>query len=92
MGTTCWDIFRSVIARPTLIANGDNDRMVPSILSEDLHQCIKGSELIRYPGSGHGGVFPYRERFAPSPPFSSAADCAPTFEGIVWTDSTHAEL
>ena len=55
----------STITQPTLIANGDNDRMVPSILSEDLHQRIKGSELIIYPDSGHGGIFQYHETFAP---------------------------
>ena len=33
----------STITQPTLIANGDNDRMVPSVLSEDLHRRIKGS-------------------------------------------------
>jgi pimeloyl-ACP methyl ester carboxylesterase len=55
----------SVITQPTLIANGDNDRMVPSILSADLHQRIKGSELIIYPNSGHGGIFQHGEQFAP---------------------------
>lgn len=55
----------SKITQPTLIANGDNDRMVPSILSQDLHQRIKGSELIIYPDSGHGGIFQFHERFAP---------------------------
>jgi len=55
----------STITQPTLIANGDNDRMVPSVLSEDLHQRIKGSELIIYPDSGHGGIFQYHEKFAP---------------------------
>lgn len=55
----------SVITQPTLIANGDNDRMVPSVLSEDLHRRIKGSELIIYPNSGHGGIFQYWEKFAP---------------------------
>ena len=54
----------STITQPTLIANGDNDRMVPSILSEDLHRRIKGSELIIYPDSGHGGIFQYHEKFA----------------------------
>jgi pimeloyl-ACP methyl ester carboxylesterase len=53
------------ITHPTLIANGDNDRMVPSVLSEDLHRRIKGSELIIYPDSGHGGIFQYHEEFAP---------------------------
>ena len=55
----------SIITQPTLIANGDNDRMVPSVLSEDLHRRIAGSELIIYPGSGHGGIFQFHERFAP---------------------------
>jgi pimeloyl-ACP methyl ester carboxylesterase len=55
----------SVITQPTLIANGDNDRMVPSILSEDLHRRIKGSELIIYPDSGHGGIFQFHDKFAP---------------------------
>ncbi|MDH6493818.1 alpha/beta hydrolase [Streptomyces sp. SAI-149] len=55
----------SAITQPTLIANGDNDRMVPSVLSEDLHRRIKGSELIIYPDSGHGGIFQYHDRFAP---------------------------
>jgi pimeloyl-ACP methyl ester carboxylesterase len=55
----------SKITQPTLIANGDNDRMVPSILSEDLHRRIKGSELVIYPDSGHGGIFQYYDEFAP---------------------------
>jgi pimeloyl-ACP methyl ester carboxylesterase len=55
----------STVTQPTLIANGDNDRMVPSVLSEDLHRRIKGSELIIYPDSGHGGIFQYHDRFAP---------------------------
>ncbi|MDE1675220.1 alpha/beta fold hydrolase [Nocardia gipuzkoensis] len=55
----------SVITQPTLIANGDNDRMVPSVLSEDLHRRIKNSELIIYPNSGHGAIFQYWEKFAP---------------------------
>ena len=56
----------STFTQPTLIANGDNDRMVPSVLSEDLHRRIKGSELIIYPDSGHGGVFQFHDRFAPA--------------------------
>jgi pimeloyl-ACP methyl ester carboxylesterase len=55
----------STITQPTLIANGDNDRMVPSVLSHDLHARIAGSELIIYPNSGHGGIFQYGEKFAP---------------------------
>ena len=55
----------STFTQSTLIANGDNDRMVPSVLSEDMHRRIKGSELIIYPDSGHGGVFQFHEKFAP---------------------------
>jgi pimeloyl-ACP methyl ester carboxylesterase len=56
----------STITQPTLIANGDNDRMVPSVLSEDLHRRIPGSELIIYPDSGHGGIFQFHAKFAPA--------------------------
>jgi pimeloyl-ACP methyl ester carboxylesterase len=55
----------SAITQPTLIANGDHDRMVPSVLSEDLHRRIPGSELIIYPDSGHGGIFQYHDKFIP---------------------------
>lgn len=55
----------STFTQPTLIANGDNDRMVPSVLSEDLHRRIKGSELVIYPDSGHGGIFQHYANFAP---------------------------
>ena len=55
----------SLLTQPTLIANGDHDRMVPSDLSEDLHRRIRDSELIIYPDSGHGGIFQFHEKFAP---------------------------
>jgi pimeloyl-ACP methyl ester carboxylesterase len=55
----------SALTLPTLIANGDHDRMVPTALSEDLHRRIKGSQLIIYPNSGHGGIFQFHEKFAP---------------------------
>jgi len=55
----------SIITQPTLIANGDNDRMVPSVLSEELHQRVPGSQLIIYPNSGHGAIFQYHTEFAP---------------------------
>ena len=37
------------ITQPTLIANGDNDRMVPSVLSADLHHRIKGASRSSTP-------------------------------------------
>jgi len=55
----------STFTQPTLIANGDHDRMVPTSLSEDLHHRIRGSELIIYPNSGHGGIFQFHKEFAP---------------------------
>ena len=54
----------SLVTAPTLIANGDNDRMVPSDLSTDLHHLIPNSKLTMYPNSGHGGVFQYHEQFS----------------------------
>lgn len=53
----------SKITQPTLIANGDHDRMVPSVLSEDMHRRIGGSQLVIYPNSGHGGIFQYHDEF-----------------------------
>src|SRR5512132_1322071 len=53
----------SRITQPTLIANGDHDRMVPSVLSGDLHRRIQGSELIIYPDSGHCGIVQYHREF-----------------------------
>ncbi len=55
----------SSISNPTLIANGDNDRMVPSALSRDLASRIMDSEVIIYPNSGHGGIFQHHEQFVP---------------------------
>ena len=56
----------STITQPTLIANGDHDRMVPSVLSHDLHRRIPGSKLMIYPDSGHGGIFQFHQDFAPA--------------------------
>lgn len=53
----------SRITAPTLIANGDHDRMVPTELSEDMHRRIPNSTLVIYPEAGHGGVFQYHEAF-----------------------------
>ena len=39
--------------------------MVPSVLSNDLHERIVGSELVIYPNSGHGGIFQHHTEFAP---------------------------
>ena len=56
----------SRITAPTLIANGDHDRMVPTPLSVDLHRRIPLSRLLILPDAGHGGVFQHHEEFIPA--------------------------
>ena len=46
----------SGVHHPMLVANGDNDRMVPTKNTHDLAQRLPNSELVIYPGSGHGAV------------------------------------
>lgn len=54
----------SVFKHPVLVANGDNDRMVPTPNSYDLAKRFPNSEsVIIYPNSGHGGIFQYHEEF-----------------------------
>ena len=53
----------SQIRVPTLVANGDNDIMVPTTNSHDLARRIPGAELVIYPDAGHGGIFQYHDRF-----------------------------
>jgi pimeloyl-ACP methyl ester carboxylesterase len=56
----------SVIRQPVLVANGDNDRMVPSSNTYDLSKRISNSEIIVYKDAGHGGIFQYHEAFVKS--------------------------
>ncbi|MGI3222740.1 alpha/beta fold hydrolase [Streptomyces sp. GTA36] len=54
----------SVIRQPVLVANGENDRMVPSQNTLDLAARLPKSELVPlYRDSGHGGIFQYHEDF-----------------------------
>lgn len=54
----------SVFKHSVLVANGDNDRMVPTPLSYDLAKRFPNAEpVIIYPNSGHGGIFQYHEEF-----------------------------
>lgn len=57
----------SVITQPTFVANGDDDRMVPTENSHDLARRIPGAKLAIYADAGHGGIFQYHR------PFVSAA-------------------
>jgi pimeloyl-ACP methyl ester carboxylesterase len=53
----------SVVRQPTLVANGDHDRMVPTANSVDLARRLPNSELVIYPDAGHGGIFQYHDEF-----------------------------
>lgn len=53
----------SVFKHPVFVANGDNDRMVPTPNSYDLAKRFTNSEIEIYPNSGHGGIFQYHEEF-----------------------------
>jgi pimeloyl-ACP methyl ester carboxylesterase len=51
------------ITQPTLVVNGSNDVMVPTINSFTLSQHIPNAQLIIYPNSGHASLFQYPELF-----------------------------
>ncbi len=53
----------SVIQQPVLVANGDHDRMVPTVNTYDLAKRLPNSTLIIYPDAGHGGVFQFHQDF-----------------------------
>ncbi|MER5662178.1 alpha/beta fold hydrolase [Streptomyces mirabilis] len=54
----------SDIRQPVLVANGENDRMVPSQNTLDLAARLPQSELVPlYPDAGHGGIFQYHDEF-----------------------------
>jgi pimeloyl-ACP methyl ester carboxylesterase len=51
------------IRTPVLVANGDQDKMVPSANSIDLARRLPNAELVLYEDAGHGGIFQYHEAF-----------------------------
>ncbi len=51
------------IGHPTLVVNGANDIMVPTINSFTLSQRMPNAQLILYPDAGHGSQFQYPELF-----------------------------
>ena len=55
----------STIQQPVLVANGDDDRMVPTSNSYDLARRLPNATLRIYPDAGHGGIFQAHERFVP---------------------------
>ncbi|MFJ8942272.1 alpha/beta fold hydrolase [Streptomyces sp. NPDC102395] len=56
----------SLIRQPVLVANGESDRMVPSVNTVDLAARLPQGQLEPlYPDAGHGGIFQYHDRFVP---------------------------
>lgn len=56
----------SLVRQPMLVANGDNDVMVPtvnSVNSVDLAERLPDSDLVLYPDAGHGGIFQHHADF-----------------------------
>jgi pimeloyl-ACP methyl ester carboxylesterase len=53
------------IRSPVLVANGDNDIMVPTPNSRDMARRIPGADLVIYDDAGHGGIFQYHQQFVP---------------------------
>jgi pimeloyl-ACP methyl ester carboxylesterase len=51
------------ISQPTLVVNGSNDIVVPTVNSYLLQQNIPNAELILFPDSNHGSHFQFTERF-----------------------------
>lgn len=52
------------ITAPTLVANGDNDIMVPTVNSYLLAGHIPNARLVIYPSANHGFLFEFPHEFA----------------------------
>ena len=55
----------SKVHNPVLVANDDNDRMVPTRNTHDLARRLPNSELVIYDDAGHGGIFQFHADFVP---------------------------
>lgn len=52
------------LGMPVLVANGDNDLLIPTVNSIELAQILPNAQLHIYPNSGHGFLYQYAEDFA----------------------------
>jgi pimeloyl-ACP methyl ester carboxylesterase len=53
----------SKVEHPVLVANGDDDVMVPTINSFELARCLPNARLSIFPDASHGGIFQYHAVF-----------------------------
>src|SRR5213079_1594652 len=53
----------SLIRHPVLLANGDDDRMLPTPNTLDMARRVPNNELVIYPDAGHAGIFQFHEQF-----------------------------
>jgi pimeloyl-ACP methyl ester carboxylesterase len=51
------------IKQPTLIAQGSDDVIIPTLHSLTLQQNLPNAQLIVYPDAGHGSIYQYPELF-----------------------------
>ena len=57
------DDYLKEIAQPTLIVNGSNDIVIPTVNSYYMQQTIPNARLVLYPDSNHGSHFEYNRHF-----------------------------
>jgi pimeloyl-ACP methyl ester carboxylesterase len=65
VGTPETSLLRRVgaITHPTLVANGNEDAMIPTFHSYALAQAMPNARLVIYPDSGHAFMFQYPQTF-----------------------------